>query len=202
MNDEPVLISKPVESPSASSDEREGWTALLGRTKRTQINLHENPVSTQTTNPIKTHEKIHQSIGLLFITILFAILMLVFSSGLNGIVREVKMVRGTFETMAGEMSEMKEALDRSITTQLQIQAQLLDLSDKRITDALTANQGQIDGQTKATKGIKTQSIYIPMLISNAMSCIHKAYNASQQFIAQRILDLASFLLTDCFKSRA
>ena len=190
MNDEPVLIQADG-SPSESSDEREGWTALTPNASKAK------DAPTQ----LKAHQKlIHRPIpiSLSLIVLLFTTLLLILSFTVSlvyvhGMFRELKTMANSVRMVTIELGELQESLDRSLAYQLKMEGQMEEMlgmvSDRSLL--LAAHQNQIDGQ--ATTSQPKPSVLNCKLLTRMRSFFTRAFEASRRFVALRVLDLVTFL---------
>lgn len=196
MSEEPVQIQGEG-SPSASSDEREGWTTLMPKTVKGTRAENPSPTKQTTTQqkPIYLTLPLRSSTALVLLSAAF--ILIITSLALHGMLIELRSMGKTIETMAGELGMMHEALDRSLSDQVQIKMQLDELLTTVLAQELadrsplfTSHQAQIDGQTTSQPD---PSVLNCQLLSTSRTFITRAYDASRKFLAHKVLLLVTFL---------
>jgi len=200
MNEEPVLVQADG-SPSASSDEREGWTALPTAAKEA-VKI-DNPASTLLKSKPTPHaQPIASPFALAFL--LSAVVLAMSLISLHGFLHELRAMGKTVEAMAGEIAELHEALDLSLATQVKIKAHMeevvykvseLELADRALL-LNTHHQAQIDGQTQTDT--RHQPSVFKCQLSKVRIWIDSVYDATRLHLAHQVLALVSFLAS--FKS--
>lgn len=173
--DEPVLVGKDSLLGYASSDDREGgWTSLEPKTK---LKPHGEPRPVASVAKIQAARLSSAQLGLLLISVL--LILVLFSS------YEIKMLRATVESMAGQLAEMNAALDRSLSSQVKMLAQMEEL---QASSALSASnfasyQGRFDQEESGMENRSPPSnTTIRSVLSSAFSAARNSYETFERRI--------------------